>query len=100
MAAARGQPRPGLAGSTAKLTIVSQALTAVQAVDDEIVADILADLDLAVSVRQRPERSMPPPAAAAGTTGATGPRPGRGRFARTGPDRKSTRLNSSHLGNS
>ena len=85
MAAARGQPWPGVAGSTAKLTIVSQALTAVQAVDDEIVADILADLDLAVSVRQRPERSMPPPAAAAGTTGATGPRPGRVRFARTGP---------------
>jgi hypothetical protein len=87
MTAARGQLWPGLAGRPAKLAIVSQALIAVHALDEEITADILADLDLAVSVRQRPEPSMPPPPAAAGITaaGITAARPGRVRFARTGP---------------
>ena len=88
MVAARGGPWPSLGGSTAKLMIVSQALTAVHALDDEMVGAILADFDLAVSVRQRPEPPPPQPAAAAGPTGITGAtwsRPGRVRFARTGP---------------
>jgi hypothetical protein len=84
LSGARGQPWL-LAGGSAKLTMVSQALTAVHALDEETAAGILTDLDLAVSVRQRPEPpSAPPPATATGAAGAR-PRPGRVRFARTGP---------------
>jgi hypothetical protein len=71
MVPARRQPWAGPGGSTARLTAVAQALIAVRAVDPEIAADILADFDLAVSVRQRADRP------ASGRVGAPVPRPGR-----------------------
>src|ERR1017187_4294594 len=81
MAPARQRPSPGMGGSTAQRRVVSQALTAVHALEEETAEDILADFDLAVSVRQRQDR----PAGSSGVTGATGARPGRIRFAMTGP---------------
>ena len=45
-----------------KVTVVGQALTAVGALDIDTVEDILADFDLAVSVRQLQEKSSPRPA--------------------------------------
>jgi hypothetical protein len=82
MVPARRQPWAGPGGSTARLTAVAQALTAVRALDFETVEDILADFDLAVSVRQRADRFT------SGPVGAAVPRPGRlmfppGKFARS-----------------
>ena len=71
MAPVRRQPWAGPGGSIARLAAVAQALTAVRAIDHETVEDILADFDLAVSVRQRADRPAPNP------LGAAGPRPGR-----------------------
>jgi hypothetical protein len=74
MVPARPQPWAGPGGSTARLTAVSQALTAVCALDQETVEDILADFDLAVNVRYRADR---PTSGPVGAVGAVGPRPGR-----------------------
>ena len=63
MMPARRQPWSGPGGSTARLTAVAQALTAVRAIDPEIVEDILADFDLAVSVRQPADRPRSGPVA-------------------------------------
>ncbi len=82
MTPARERPWAGLGGSIAQLTVVSQALTAVHALTEETAGDILADFDLAVSVRQRQDR---PAAGSSGVAGVTAPRPGRVRFAMTGP---------------
>jgi hypothetical protein len=71
MMPARRQPWSGPGGSTARLTAVAQALTAVRAIDPEIVEDILADFDLAVSVRQPADRPR------SGPLGAAVPRPAR-----------------------
>jgi hypothetical protein len=71
MMPARRQPWSGPGGSTARLTAVGQALTAVRAIDPEIVEDILADFDLAVSVRQPADRPR------SGPPGAAVPRPAR-----------------------
>jgi hypothetical protein len=71
MMPARRQPWSGPGGSTARLTAVAQALTAVRAIDPEIVEDILADFDLAVSVRQPADRPR------SGPPGAAVPRPAR-----------------------
>jgi hypothetical protein len=80
---------PGPRGGTvmAAMTAVSQALTAVHALDDELAVDILTDFDLAVRVRQPPDPSMPQPGAtrAPGATGPSKYSPGRMRLARTGP---------------
>jgi len=86
MVPARRQPWSGQGGSTARLTAVAQALTAVRALDPEIVEDILADFDLAVSVRQRPDRPM------SGRLGAAGPRPGRLLFPSPGTLLRRSRL--------
>jgi hypothetical protein len=67
----------GPGGSIARLTAVGLALTSVHALDDETVEDILADFDLAVSLRQRADRPR------SGPPGA-GPRPGRLLFAPPG----------------
>ena len=66
------QPPPWAGGPGAgrvKVNVVGQALTAVGALDRETVQDILADFDLAVSlrrlhdeVRQGPARTRPPAA--------------------------------------
>ena len=66
MAPARRQPWAGPGGSTARLTVVAQALTAVRALDYETVEDILADFDLAVGLRQRADRPTSGPFGAAG----------------------------------
>ena len=71
MVPARRHPWSGPGGSTARLTAVAQALTAVRALDQETVEHILADFDLAVSLRQRVDRPM------SGPPYAAGPRPGR-----------------------
>jgi len=71
MAPARRQPWAGPGGSTTRLTAVAQALTAVHALDHDTVEDILADFDLAVSLRQRADRYT------SGPVGAAVPRPGR-----------------------
>jgi hypothetical protein len=80
---------PGSGGGTvtATLTAVSQALTAVHALDDELAVDILTDFDLAMRVRQPPDPAAPQPGAgrAPGATGASKYGPARMRLARTGP---------------
>ena len=86
MGPARRQPWAGPGGSTARLTAVAQALTAVRALDQETVEDILADFDLAVSVRQRADRPNP------GPVGAAGPRPGRLLFPPPGTLARRSRL--------
>ena len=86
MVPARRQPWTGPGGSTARLTAVAQALTAVRALDHETVEDILADFDLAVSLRQRADRPR------SGPPGAAGPRPGRLLFASPGTLLRRSRL--------
>ena len=78
MAPARPQPWAGAGGRGARLTAVGQALTAVRALDAETVEDILADFDLAVSVRQLADRPR------SGPPGTVGPRPGRLLFQQPG----------------
>jgi hypothetical protein len=67
----RRQSWPGPGGSTARLAAVAQALIAVRALDHETAEDILADFDLAVSLRQRADRPT------SGRVGAPVSRPGR-----------------------
>ena len=86
MMPARRQPWSGPGGSTARLTAVAQALTAVRAIDPEIVEDILADFDLAVSVRQPADRPR------SGPPGAAVPRPARLRFPPPGTLLRRSRL--------
>ena len=86
MGPARRQPWAGPGGSTARLTAVAQALTAVRAIDPEIVEDILADFDLAVSVRQPADRPR------SGPPGAAVPRPARLRFPPPGTLLRRSRL--------
>jgi hypothetical protein len=85
MVPARRQPWAGPGGSTARLTAVAQALTAVRALDFETVEDILADFDLAVSVRQPADRHR-------SGSGAVGPRPGRLLFPSPGMLARRSRL--------
>jgi hypothetical protein len=86
MAPARPQPWAGPGGRGARLTAVGQALTAVRALDAETVEGILADFDLAVSVRQLADRPR------SGPPGAVGPRPGRLLFQRPGMLLRMSRL--------
>jgi hypothetical protein len=86
-------PRPpwsgAAGGGTARLAVVAQALISVDALDAGTAQGIMADFDLAVSVRQHCDQPSPGPAGAAGPgpASATGPRPGRIRFGGTGPMR-------------
>jgi len=84
LAPARRSAWGGL-GSTARLTAVAQALTAVRALDEQTVEDILADFDLAVSVRQPADRHR-------SGSGAVGPRPGRLLFPSPGMLARRSRL--------
>jgi hypothetical protein len=86
MPPARLQPWAGLSGLTARLASVAQALTAVHALDDETEADILAGFDLAVTVRQPPDRAV------SGPLGAAGPRPARLMFPSPGLGARGSRL--------
>jgi hypothetical protein len=68
----------GPAAGRVTVQVVGQALTAVQAIDRETVEDVLADYDLAVSLRRLHDpgaRPAPRPA----PTGFRGPQPARGR---------------------
>jgi hypothetical protein len=86
MAPARPQPWAGPGGRAVRLTAVGQALTAVHALDAETAEDILADFDLAVSVRQPADRPR------SGPPGAVGPRPGRLMFPAPGTLLRRSRL--------
>ena len=86
MAPARPQPWAGPGGRTARLAAVGQALTAVRALDAETLEDILADFDLALSVRQPADRPR------SGPPGAVGPRPGRLMFQQPGMLLRRSRL--------
>jgi len=68
-----GEPGAG----QVKLHVVGQALTAVQAIDRETVEDVLADYDLAVSLRRLHDPGAGP-APHPAPTGFRGPRPARG----------------------
>ena len=76
------EPSPGAGGlgvGRARVSVAGQALTAVRAIDQETVAEILADFDVAVSVRQLhgPSRAQAGPQAAQPTWSMPIPSPAR-----------------------
>jgi hypothetical protein len=111
-----GGPRwaGGPGGGRTKVKVVGQALTAVGALDIDTVEDILADFDLALSVRQLHDQASPGPAGTASPgTGPPGASPATTmraaaaarlgaqiHFGRSGPPTRAARLTPSWIAGS